>query len=64
MDIPKLKKDAIVYINSDFRAKRCLRCGKGEMHVIMNFGANAPPFHKIFNLLKNNELEWNCSLTR
>jgi len=40
MGVPEVKKDAIVYIHPDFRAHRCPCCGKGEMHVIMSFGAN------------------------
>jgi hypothetical protein len=57
MDVPVLKKDAIIYINPDFKVKCCPWCGKGEMHVIMCFGANAPPFHNMFNALNNNKLE-------
>jgi len=57
MGIVKQEKDAIIYINHDFRVKRCPCCGNGEMHVIMSFGANAPPLLNILNLLKNNKLE-------
>jgi len=64
MDVPKLKKNAIIYINPDFKAKCCPCCGKGEMHVIMSFGANAPPFYNMLNSLNNNKLEPNNSLTR
>ena len=37
--------------------------GGGEMHVIMNFGANAPLSHDMINALKNNKLEVHISLT-
>jgi uncharacterized surface protein with fasciclin (FAS1) repeats len=63
MGVQKPEKNAIIYINSDFRAKRCPQCGKGEMHVIMNFGANAPPFYDILNALNNNKLEQYISST-
>jgi hypothetical protein len=58
------EKDTILYIHPDFQVKCCPCCGKGEMHVIMSFGANAPPLHNILNSLKNNKLEQNISLTR
>jgi hypothetical protein len=65
MGVPQQNKEAIIYINPGFRAKCCPRCGKGEMHVIMSFGANAPPaFYEMLNLLNNNKLEHNNSLTR
>jgi hypothetical protein len=57
MGVPVLKKDAIIYINPDFKVKCCPRCGKGGMHVIMRFGAHAPPLHEILNLLNYNTLE-------
>jgi len=62
MGVPEQRKDAIVYISSDFKAGRCPCCGKGEMHVIMNFGANAPPSDDIINALNNNKLWQNISL--
>jgi len=62
MGVPKQKKDAIIYIHPDFRAKCCPCCGKGEMHVIMNFGANAPPSQDMLNALKNSKIEQNASL--
>jgi hypothetical protein len=46
--------DAIIYIRPDFKAKCCLWCGKGKMHIILNFGANAPPSDDVLNSLKNN----------
>ena len=55
MDVPQLKKDTIIYINPDFKTKRCPYCGKGEMHVIMSFGANAPPSRNMINELINNK---------
>jgi len=61
MGVPDLKKDVIVYILSDFKAKRCPCCGKGDMHIIMSFGANAPPLHNMLNELKNNKLGQNIS---
>ena len=64
MVVVKQEKDAVIYINPDFRDKRCPCCGKGEMHVILCFGANAPPVINTFNLLNNNELEKCFSLTR
>ena len=33
------------YITPGFKAERCPCCGKGEMHVILSFGANAPFSH-------------------
>ena len=63
MDVQMPVKDAVIYIKSDFIAKRCPCCGKGEMHVIMNFGANAPPSNETLNTLKNNTLEKYISLT-
>ena len=56
MGVPQLKKDAIVYSNPDFKAKCCPCCGKGEMYVIMSFGANAPSSHSVLNSLINNKL--------
>jgi hypothetical protein len=50
-------KDAIIYLRPDFRAKCCPWCGKGEMHVIMRFGAHAPPSQDILNSLNNNTFE-------
>jgi len=61
MGVEKLKKDTIIYINPDFRAKCCPCCGKGEMHVIMSFGANTPPLYNILNTLNNNKLEKHIS---
>ena len=63
MDVPKQKEGAIIYIHPDFKVKCCPCCGKGEMHVIMSFGANAPPSHDMINVLKNNKLEVHISLT-
>ena len=34
---------------------------KGDMHIIMSFGANAPPLHNMLNKLKNNKLGQNIS---
>jgi hypothetical protein len=62
MSVVQMKKDAVIYLHPDFRAKCCPCCGKGEMHVIMNFGANAPPFDYLFNVLNNNKLEQSISL--
>jgi hypothetical protein len=59
----ELKNDAIIYINSGFRAKSCPCCGKGEMHVILNFVANAPPSLTMINALGNKKIERNTSLT-
>ena len=42
----------------------CPYCGKGEMHIIMSFGANAPPSHNVLNALKNNILKQYVSSTR
>ena len=63
MDVPKLKKDTIIYINPDFKAKRCPCCNKGEMHVIMSFGANAPPSRNMINELINNKSKQCISAT-
>ena len=63
MGVVKLKKDTVIYIHPDFKAKICPCCGKGEMHVIMSFGANAPLFHDKINELKNNKLGKYISLT-
>jgi len=57
MGVSKLERDTIIYINPDFKAKSCPCCGKGEMHVIMSFGANAPPSYHILNSLNNNKLQ-------
>jgi len=57
------KEGAVIYIHPDFKVKCCPCCGKGEMHVIMSFGANAPPSHDMINVLKNNKLEIHISLT-
>jgi len=59
MGVVEQEKNVIVYIHPDFKAKRCPCCGKGEMHVIMSFGANAPPFYDLLNALKNNKIEQN-----
>jgi len=64
MGVVELKKDAVVYIRPDFKANCCPCCGKGQMHIIMSFGANAPPFCNMINSLNNNKLEQNNSLTR
>ena len=64
MGVVKEQKDAIIYIHPDFRAKCCSCCGQGEMHVIMSFGAHAPPFHDMLNSINNNKLKQNNSLTR
>jgi len=63
MGVVEEQKDAIIYMNPDFKAKRCPCCGKGEMHVIMRFGAHAPPLDDMLNQLKNNKLVKNNSLT-
>jgi hypothetical protein len=60
----ELKKDVVVYIHPDLKAKNCPCCGKGELHVIMRFGANAPPFYYMINALNNNKLEQNDSFNR
>jgi hypothetical protein len=57
MNVPALKKETIVYIHPDVKAKRCPCCGEGEMFVIMRFGANAPPFQNMINSLNNNILK-------
>jgi hypothetical protein len=57
----ELKNDAIIYINPGFKAKRCPCCGKGEMHVILNFGANAPPFLPMVNALNDKKTERSIS---
>ena len=57
------EKGTVIYINPDFKAKACPCCSKGEMHVIMSFGANAPPFHDMINELKSNKLGKYISLT-
>jgi hypothetical protein len=49
MGVPLQKKDAIIYINPDSMVKCCPLCGKGQMHIIMSFGANAPPSQSIIN---------------
>jgi hypothetical protein len=54
-------KEAIIYIHPSFKAKSCPCCGKGIMHVIMNFGANAPPSQTLINALKNNKPEQDIS---
>ena len=64
MDAPKQKEDAVIYIRPDFKAKCCPCCGKGEMHVIMNFGANAPPSDYMIKSLNINKLKQNNSFTR
>jgi len=64
MGVPKPEKEAIIYIHPDFKAKSCPYCGKGEMHIIMSFGANAPPLHNIHNTLNNNKLKQCISQTR
>ena len=64
MGILEPEKDVVIYIKPDFKAKRCPRCGKGEMQVIMNFGANAPPSYNEINALKNNMLKQYISLAR
>jgi hypothetical protein len=51
------KEDAIIYIHPDYKIKRCPCCGKGEMHVIMHFGANAPPSQNTINALNNKNLK-------
>jgi hypothetical protein len=53
----ELKNEAIIYIHPGFKAKSCPCCGKGEMHVIMNFGANAPPFLHMISTLNNKKTE-------
>jgi hypothetical protein len=55
----KLKKDSIIYLDSGYRIKRCRCCGKGEMHVVMCFGANAPPPHNMFNSFNNSDFDKN-----
>jgi hypothetical protein len=55
----KLKKDAIIYLEPGYRVKRCRCCGKGEMHVVMCFGANAPPSQNMLNALNNSKHEQN-----
>ena len=62
MGIEELKKDAIIYFNPDFKSKFCLYCGKGEMHIILSFGAHAPPFIDIINTVKNKKLVQKKSL--
>jgi len=62
--IEKPEKDSIVYIQPDFKVKSCPCCGKGEMHIIMSFGANAPPSHNVLNALKNNILKQYISSAR
>ena len=57
MGVVKQKKDAIIYIRPDFNARRCPCCGNGEMHVILCFGANAPPPYNVLNSLGNPRLE-------
>jgi len=57
MGVVKPKTDAIIYIHPDYKAKRCPCCGKGEMHVILSFGAHAPPLLDIFKLLTDNKIE-------
>jgi hypothetical protein len=57
MGVPKPEKETIIYIHPDFKAKSCPCCGKGRMHIIMSFGANAPPLHNIHNTLNNNKLK-------
>ena len=64
MGVVKPEKDAIIYIHPDFRAKSCPCCGQGEMHVIMSFGANAPPLPDVLNGLNNRKLEHNNTFTR
>jgi hypothetical protein len=64
MSIPKPEKEVIIYIHPDFKPKRCPCCGKGEMHIIMSFGANAPPFHNMLNVLNSIKLEQSTLLTR
>ena len=57
MGVSALKKEMIVYIHPDDKAKRCPCCGEGEMFVIMRFGANAPPSQEMINRLNNNKLK-------
>jgi len=57
MGVVKPEREAIIYIHPDFKARRCPCCGKGEMHVIMSFGANAPPLLDILKYLDTNKLE-------
>jgi len=59
----KPKPEVIIYINPGFSAKCCPHCGKGEMHVLMCFGANAPPSQDMLNALKNRKIKHNTSLT-
>ena len=51
----ELKKDAIVYIRPDFKVRSCPCCGRGEMHVIMRFGAHAPPSSDMLTVLNNRD---------
>jgi hypothetical protein len=51
------EREAIVYIHSDAKVRRCPCCGKGEMHIIMSFGANAPPSQHVLNELRNYKLK-------
>ena len=51
------KKDAGVFIQPDFNPKICPCCGTGGMHVIMRFGAHAPPFQNTVNTFSNAILE-------
>ena len=46
------KKDAIVYIQPCFSPKICPCCCTSEMHVIMRFGAHAPPVQNMLDALK------------
>ena len=63
MGVEKPEKEAVIYLHPDFKVKSCPCCGQGEMHVIMHFGANAPPFDNMHNELNNSKLGQNNIIT-
>ena len=63
--IESIDNGKVIFTYKDYgdegKVKPCPCCGKGEMHIIMSFGANSPPFHNMLNELKNNKLGQNVS---
>jgi len=57
MNVSKPEEDGVIYIHPDFKTQRCPCCGKGEMHIILRFGANAPPSPHILNTLKHKQMK-------
>ena len=58
------EKDAGVYIQPGFNPKISPCCSTGGMHVIMRFGAHAPPFQNTVNTFSNAILEQDFLSTR